>query len=77
MDEYDGGERTKRVGEARAASSPERAKEIQRMLFENDAKAYGFDLTRMECAAPEPWSEYADSATGHRWAGWLAREGEA
>jgi hypothetical protein len=40
--------------------------------FEIDAELLGFDLTRHECAAPEPWSEYADEATGHRWAGWLA-----
>lgn len=46
--------------------------EQERARFEADAAAYGFDLTRYECAAPEPWSEYADPATGHRWAGWLA-----
>jgi hypothetical protein len=45
---------------------------MSREAFEADAAPYGFDLTRQECAAPEPWSEYADEATGHRWAGWLA-----
>lgn len=49
------------------------SKEQERDAFEADAAGYGFDLTRFECAAPEPWSEYADPATGHRWAGWLAR----
>ena len=43
-----------------------------RNAFEAGADAYGFDLTRYGCAAPEPWSEYADAATGHRWGGWLA-----
>lgn len=51
--------------------------EAQRNAFEKDAEAYGFDLTRYECAAPEPWSEYASEATGHRWAGWLAAKGMA
>ena len=46
--------------------------EAERKLFEADAEQYGFDLTRHQCAAPEPWSEYADQATGHRWGGWLA-----
>lgn len=46
--------------------------DVERVLFEADAKEYGFDLTRFQCAAPEPWSEYADPATGHRWGGWLA-----
>lgn len=43
-----------------------------RDAFEADAGPYGFDLTRHDCAAPEPWAEYLDDATGHRWAGWLA-----
>lgn len=43
-----------------------------RAAFEADAAPYDFDLTRHQCAAPEPWSEYADEATGHRWGGWLA-----
>ncbi|MEW6314732.1 MAG: hypothetical protein AB1513_11965 [Pseudomonadota bacterium] len=46
--------------------------EAARSAFEADAGPYGFDLTRHQCAAPEPWSEYADPKTGHRWAGWLA-----
>lgn len=46
--------------------------EEERKLFEQDAALYGFDLTRHNCAAPEPWSEYADESTGHRWGGWLA-----
>ena len=44
----------------------------QRREFEKDAEAYGFDVTRLYCVAPEPWSEYASEATGHRWAGRLA-----
>lgn len=46
--------------------------EAARAAFEADAEPYGFDLTRHQCAAPEPWSEYTDAATGHRWGGWLA-----
>ena len=46
--------------------------EAERALFEADAKLYGFDLTRYSCAAHEPWSEYANLETGHRWGGWLA-----
>lgn len=45
---------------------------MSREAFEADAAPYGFDLMHQECAAPEPWSEYADEATGHRWAGWQA-----
>jgi hypothetical protein len=67
----------KLVGDGCAACNPELAKDIARDLFEQDAEAYGFNLTRVTCAAPEPWSEYADPATGHRWAGWLARNGGA
>jgi hypothetical protein len=47
--------------------------EAERKRFEADAAPYEFDLTRQTCAAPEPWAEYADDATGHRWGGWLAR----
>ena len=32
----------------------------------------GFDLTRKECSAPEPWSEYENIYTGYAWAGWKA-----
>lgn len=46
--------------------------EAARAMFEADAEPYGFDLARHKCAAPEPWAEYADDATGHRWGGWLA-----
>ena len=46
--------------------------EEARAAFEADAKKYGFDLMRYRCAAPEPWSQYANEATGHRWGGWLA-----
>ena len=49
--------------------------EPERAAFEADAAAYDFDLTRdngTSAIAPEPWSEYLDHATGHRWAGWLA-----
>ena len=47
----------------------------ERAAFEADAAAYEFDLTRDNGASSitaEPWSEYLDHATGHRWAGWLA-----
>lgn len=52
-------------------------REDERYAFERDAEQYGFDLTRYDCAAPEPWSEYKSDATGHRWAGWLAAKGMA
>jgi len=64
--------RTKLVGDGCQICNPELAMELRRENFEEDAAQYGFDLTRYKCAAPEPWSEYADPATGHRWAGWLA-----
>lgn len=60
-----------RMYDAFDGSEPELI-EAERQLFEADASVYGFDLTRHQCAAPEPWSEYADAATGHRWGGWLA-----
>lgn len=45
----------------------------ERERFEADAGPYGFDLTRCELSlSGEPWTEYRDSGTGHRWAGWLA-----
>ncbi|MET3371977.1 hypothetical protein ABIC89_001018 [Variovorax boronicumulans] len=47
--------------------------EDERAAFEADAAPMGFDLKRLSCLAPEPWSEYADESTGHRWGGWLAR----
>lgn len=43
-----------------------------RKAFEEDAEPYGFSITRRSCAAPEPWSEYEDGETGHRWGGFLA-----
>ena len=43
-----------------------------RVAFEHDAEPMGFDLRRHECMAPEPWSEYRDINTGHRWGGYLA-----
>jgi hypothetical protein len=46
--------------------------EVVRPHFERDAGAYDFDLQRLECAAPEPWSEYENNETGHRWGGFLA-----
>ena len=52
--------------------SPSEA-EAERTGFEADAIPYGFDLTRQKTLAPEPWSEYRDEGTRHRWAGWLAR----
>lgn len=54
-------------------TTPNEQSSREREAFEKDAEPMGFDLTRFECAAPEPWSEYADSDTGHRWGGWLAR----
>lgn len=45
----------------------------ERAAFEADAAPMGFDLTRQSIAVPEPWAEYGDEHTGHRWAGWLAR----
>lgn len=50
-------------------------REEERDAFETDAEQYGFDLTRCYCAVPEPWSEYENDATGHRWPGWLAAKG--
>jgi len=47
--------------------------EDERAAFEADAAPMGFDLKRLSCLAPEPWSEYADESTGHRWGGWHAR----
>lgn len=65
------------VGDGCEACNPELAREIERENFEDDAGQYGFDMTRHDSAAPEPWSEYASEATGHRWAGWLAAKGMA
>lgn len=43
-----------------------------REAFEADAGPYGFDLTRSANVTGEPWGDYDDPTTGHRWAGWLA-----
>lgn len=43
-----------------------------RKEFEYDAERYGFDITRSGWATSEPWSEYVNLETGHRWAGWRA-----
>lgn len=48
--------------------------EAERKLFEADAEVYGFDVTRQQCVAPEPWSEYVNAETGHRWGGWLVAQ---
>ena len=57
--------------------NPER--DVQRVHFEADAAPMGFDLTRSRAGqiSAEPWAEYADDATGHRWGGWLAARGIA
>jgi hypothetical protein len=48
-----------------------------RAAFEADAAPLGFDLRRVEHPLTvEPWDDYADAATGHRWAGWLAAQVE-
>ena len=68
---------------ARARANMERLvipvvqRELERREFEYDAKKHGFDVTRHNCAATEPWSEYADTETGNRWGGWLAAKGLA
>jgi hypothetical protein len=51
----------------------------ERERFEADAGPYGFDLTRdtRPALSGEPWTEYRDMATGHRWAGWLAARASA
>jgi hypothetical protein len=46
---------------------------VERERFEADAEPMGFDLTRVDNIGVEPWSDYADSDTGHRWGGWQAR----
>lgn len=47
--------------------------QVIRQQFEEDAAALGFDLTRTERnVGGEPWSDYVDQQTGHRWGGWLA-----
>jgi len=51
--------------------------DAEREAFEVDAEPMGFDLTRssaeLQRLAPEPWIEYQNFETGHRWGGWLAR----
>lgn len=46
--------------------------EAMRAKFEADAGPMGFDLRRQSVAVPEPWAEYVNVDTGHRWAGWQA-----
>lgn len=47
--------------------------ERERAAFEADAEPYGFDLRRTKMnLSGEPWSDYGDKETGHRWGGWLA-----
>lgn len=52
--------------------------DANRMAFEADAKALGFDVqpARHKNLSGEPWYEYRDLLTGHRWGGWLARDAE-
>ena len=61
----------------RRMTIPEKQRELVRKEFERDAALYGFDLARFDCPAVEPWSEYKNENTGHRWAGWLAANGLA
>jgi hypothetical protein len=49
-----------------------------REAFEADAGPLGFSLT-LDSRGPysgEPWTEYVSVETGHRWAGWQARDAE-
>lgn len=46
--------------------------EAERKKFEADAMPYGFSLERATNLTGEPWCDYEDGPTGHRWAGWLA-----
>lgn len=57
---------------AAALSTQPRPIEEERRHFEADAAPYGFDLTRDNNTTGEPWCDYRDHDTGHRWAGWLA-----
>lgn len=43
-----------------------------RAAFEVDAETLGFDLTRAHNPNVEPWDDYVDQQTGHRWGGWIA-----
>lgn len=54
-------------------------KSCARKAFEKDAASLGFELDmrgdpaeRFEFDNPEPWHEYQDRNTGHRWAGFLS-----
>lgn len=55
-----------------APMPPQRDYEPLRAAFEADAESLGFDLTRVDNPNVEPWDDYDDSATGHRWGGWIA-----
>lgn len=49
-------------------------RDYQREVFEVDAKAAGFDITRApKRTMMQPFDEYVSDETGHRWGGWLAR----
>lgn len=50
----------------------------ERKAFEADAGPLGFDLTAdpRPSLSGEPWCDYRDIMTGHRWAGWLARSND-
>lgn len=48
--------------------------EAERKLFEADAEPMDFDLERVpHNPNVEPWDDYFDKDTGHRWGGWLGR----
>lgn len=55
-----------------ALSTQPRTIEEERKHFEADAMPYGFSLERSKNITGEPWCDYEDGPTGHRWAGWLA-----
>lgn len=46
--------------------------EAERKAFEQDAEALGFSTVRLVNQNPEPWDDYLEHNTGHRWGGWLA-----
>ena len=51
----------------------EQITEAERKTFEQDAGALGFSTVRLVNCNPEPWDDYLEHNTGHRWGGWLAR----
>lgn len=48
--------------------------EENKHAFEADARALGFDVKAAthKNMSGEPWCEYRDLLTGHRWGGWLS-----